>query len=150
MKFEQGAIRIPPQQCLQIVTANDLLVERIPPPRKRGRTRGRVQSWLGLIRRHHSDARGATGQKGEQGDADQTQLRDRVATGNRIYGGSESHRHELSAHRASAGKGLEDRDTDLILHRWFGGATQASCRGLGSWPRWTGSRTLKRVSPGRD
>ena len=90
---------------MQIVTANDLLVERIPPPRKRGRTRGRVQSWLGLIRRHHSDARGATGQKGEQGDADQTQLRDRVATGNRLYSGFESHRQELSTHGASAGKG---------------------------------------------
>ena len=105
MKFKQGAIRIPPQQCLQIVTANDLLVERIAPPRKRGRTRGRVQSWLGLIRRHHSDARGATGQKGEQGDADQTALRNRVATGNRLYSGFESHRQELSAHRGSAGKG---------------------------------------------
>ena len=64
-----------------------------------------MQSRLGLIRRHHSDARGATGQKGEQGDADQTALRDRVATGNRVYSGFETHRQELSAHRGSAGKG---------------------------------------------
>jgi len=49
--------------------------------------------WLNMAQERFETA----GQQDEQGDADQTHLRDWAATDNRLYGGFGVHRQELGA-----------------------------------------------------